>query len=142
MYLDHKVDVWFNRLMMQRNKISWVEFCEEVCKRFGDREFTDEVEEFKNLFRTALMLQRNPLLPEHYFVSIFISGLKDELRPMVKMFKAMTLAKAIEQAKLQELPCETLFKKTKSLSRTNTNTTFQHLSSSATTSAHTKPQNN
>lgn len=43
-----------------------------------------------------------PNLPESYYISIFTSGLKDELKSMVKIIKSITLAKAFEAAILQE----------------------------------------
>ena len=50
----------------------------------------------------TIMLTRNPKLDESYFISSFISGLKEKIKPMVKMFKLQTLAKTFEVAKLQE----------------------------------------
>lgn len=43
-----------------------------------------------------------PGLEESYFLSVFIGGLRDDIRPMVKMFKPKTLLQAWESAKLQE----------------------------------------
>ena len=52
-------------------------------------EYEEKFEELK-----TLMLIRNPKLDEEYFVSSFISGLKEEIKPMVKMVKPQTLSKA------------------------------------------------
>ena len=85
-------------------------------RRFGDRRRRDEVEEFNKLHQTStvkdyqerfeelssLMLVRDPHLSESYFVSSFISGIKEEIRPMVKMLKPNTLIEAFEIAEWQE----------------------------------------
>lgn len=43
-----------------------------------------------------------PHVPECYYISVFTSGLKGEIRSMVKMMKPTTLAKAFEVSSLQE----------------------------------------
>ena len=48
------------------------------------------------------MMIKNPHLVEEYFVSSFISGLKNEIKTMVKMLKLATLYEAFEMAVLQE----------------------------------------
>lgn len=45
------------------------------------------------------------MLSQH-FVSSFFSGLKDELRSMVKMMMPTTVRQAAEKARLQELTLE------------------------------------
>lgn len=76
----------------------------------------DEVEEFNKLQQLrsvikyqekfgslrTLMLVKNPRLPEDYFISTFVSGLKDELKPTVRMMKPRTLMEVFEVAMLQE----------------------------------------
>jgi len=52
-------------------------------------------------------------LTEQYFVSTFISGLKDELRPTVKLMQPATIKQAAEKARLQELAMEAIFRKHK-----------------------------
>ena len=44
----------------------------------------------------------NPRLPEGYFVASFLSGLRDEIKPVVKMHKPSSLAEAYDIALLQE----------------------------------------
>ncbi|XP_071906170.1 uncharacterized protein [Coffea arabica] len=96
------------------------EFSDLLCERFSGKGSRDVIEEFNKLQQKGaveeyeekfeelktLMLLRNPKLDELYFVSSFISGLKEEIRPMVKMFKPQTLAKAFEVAELQECSLE------------------------------------
>jgi len=59
----------------------------------------------------ALMWNAQPTLTDQYFVSSFISGLKDELRSMVKMMMLMTIRQVAEKARLQKLTLEAIFKK-------------------------------
>ena len=48
------------------------------------------------------MMIRNRNLDETYFISSFISGLKEEIKPMIKMLKPATLAEAFELSQWQE----------------------------------------
>jgi len=59
----------------------------------------------------ALLWTSQSSLTKPYFVSNFISGLKDELRPMVKMMMPIMMKQVAEKAKLQELTLEAIFKK-------------------------------
>jgi len=59
----------------------------------------------------ALMLIHTPYLTEAYFVSSFISGLSEELRPMVKVLQPRTLKHAADSARLHEIMVEVLMKK-------------------------------
>ena len=64
------------------------------------------------------MLIGNPKLDEGYFISSFISGFKEDIKPMVKMFKPHTLSKAFEVAELQECSLENLSRQHKPPGRT------------------------
>lgn len=48
------------------------------------------------------MLMKIPQLEESYFVSSFVSGLKEEIKPMLKMLKLTELSATFETARLQE----------------------------------------
>ena len=52
-------------------------------------------------------------LPETFFISCFISGLKDEIQPGVLMFKPTSITQAIGLAKLLETSIEAITKKTR-----------------------------
>lgn len=61
------------------------------------------------------MIQRNPGLPDQYFLDSFVGGLKPSLKPFVRAFKPQALAAAVEYARLQEETLEatkTTFKST------------------------------
>lgn len=59
--------------------------------------YREKFEELK-----TLMLIRNPHLSEDYFISSFTSGLKKEIKTIVKMLKLGTLSEVVEVAHLQE----------------------------------------
>ena len=82
--------------------------CSSDLKKGTVEEYEEKFEELKTLMPT-----RNPRLDESYFVSSFISGLKDEIKPMVKMFKPQSLSKAFEVAELQEYALEIQSKQSK-----------------------------
>ena len=87
---------------------------EEFYERFGDKNMIDLIEEFNKLkqvgsvleYQTkfeeikSLMVITNPTLSEAYFVSSFISGLSDEVRPTVKMLQPATVKQAPKNTKL------------------------------------------
>lgn len=56
---------------------------------------------------------KNPRLSEDYFISSFMSGLKEELKPTVRMMKPQTLMEEFEVAVLQEQAVELSAKKFK-----------------------------
>jgi hypothetical protein len=131
-YLEGKADVWFEGLVRGSDShIEWEEFSQDLCRRFGSKD--DIVEEFNKLIQDgnmddyierfeelrSLMGALNPLLPEAYYVSSFISGLKDEIKPMLKILKPARVLVAFEQAKWQEEANNALTKKTRSLQRSN-----------------------
>ncbi|XP_027118691.1 uncharacterized protein [Coffea arabica] len=120
MYLVGKAEIWFHGVKRRKGRISWEEFCELLKKRFGDRGRRDEVEEFNKLHQTStvkdyqekfeelssLMLVRDPHLSESYFVSSFISGIKEEIKPMelgaLGKFKVLQLSTANTGGKVSE----------------------------------------
>ena len=52
------------------------------------------------------MLIKNPKLDESYFISSFINRLREEVKPLVKMFKPETLRKTFEIVELKEYSLE------------------------------------
>lgn len=61
------------------------------------REYQERFEELR-----PLMLRKDLILPESYFISNFINGVKDEIKPMLKMLKPPLLLEAFEIANRQE----------------------------------------
>ncbi|XP_039039693.1 uncharacterized protein LOC120177719 [Hibiscus syriacus] len=88
--------------------------------RVCDKAFADIVEEFTKLVQKGSveeyqdrfeelhphMLLKNPTLGEEFFVSLFINGLRDDIKHRVKALDPKTLSEAYRQAKLYELSVE------------------------------------
>ena len=70
---------------------------EEFNKLKQEKSLEDYMEKFEEL--KSLMSSWNPSVPEAYYVSSFINGLKEDIRPMLKILKPKTLIQAFEQAK-------------------------------------------
>lgn len=132
MFPEGKADNWFQGVKLERPNLSWTDFCELLCARFASKASRDVVEEFNKLQQKGtveeyekkfeelktLMLLRNPKLDEPYFVSSFISGLKEKIKPMVKMFNPRNLSKAFEVAELQECSLEVQSRQSRSTNKT------------------------
>nr|XP_027120660.1 uncharacterized protein LOC113737665 [Coffea arabica] len=116
MYLEGKAGRWFQGVKAEKPEITWPMFEELLGKRFDNKAGKDIVEEFNKLHQTGkveeyqerfeelkvLMTMKNPHLSEEYFVSSFISGLKDEIKTMIKMLRPTSLSETFELAVLQE----------------------------------------
>ncbi|KAL4384039.1 hypothetical protein GQ457_15G021620 [Hibiscus cannabinus] len=139
MYLIGKAESWFDGYIMQKHKATWHEFAADLCHRFCDKTFTDIIEEFNKLSQKStveeyqekfeelkpFMIQQNASLDENYFVSSFISGLKEELKHRVKAHRPKTVDEAYRLAKLNELAIEYDIKRQRSFSKP---TTYQNSS--------------
>ena len=60
----------------------------------------DYIAKFEEL--KALLLLRNPTMPESYFLESFIGGLTAAVKPIVRAFKPTTVGEASEYARQQE----------------------------------------
>ncbi|XP_074267352.1 uncharacterized protein LOC141590682 [Silene latifolia] len=114
--LSGKVGDWFNAYMAARVTVSWSSFVLDLCARFVDDVGDNVVEKFNKLhqlgslndyldsfeYLKSLMIQRNPLLNDAFFLDSFIGGLKPVIKPFVKAFKPATIAEAVAFARLQE----------------------------------------
>ena len=98
MFLDNKADVWYQGIKVEFPDLSWQQFANMLSERFAEKGTRDVVEDFNKLQQSgtvedyqekfeelkSLMLVKNPHLSESYFVSSFISGLREEIKTMVK----------------------------------------------------------
>ncbi|KAL4351905.1 hypothetical protein GQ457_06G037700 [Hibiscus cannabinus] len=135
MHLEGKAETWFDGYIMQKHRLSWHEFTADLCHRFSDRTDTDVIEEFNKLIQKGsveeyqenfeelkpYIIQQNPYQGEPYFVSSFLSGLKEELRHRVKVHSPTSLVEAYRLAKLHELSLEIEAKRLKPKSYTYSN---------------------
>ena len=113
-YLNEAGDAWFQGWLATKEGSPWIVFARDLCTRFGDKSLRDVIEEFNKLKQEgtmqayqlkfeelrSLMVVHQPHLTEEYFVSSFISGLGDEVRPMVKMMQPGTVEQAADSARL------------------------------------------
>ncbi|KAE8661535.1 hypothetical protein F3Y22_tig00113725pilonHSYRG00880 [Hibiscus syriacus] len=119
MYLMGKAETWFDGYIIQKHRVTWHEFEADLCHRFCDRNYSDIIEEFNKLMQKGsveeyqekfelrpYLLQHHMYLGEDYFVSSFISGLKEELKHKVKVLEPRNLSEAYRQSKLYELANE------------------------------------
>lgn len=60
-------------------------------------EYYDQFEHFK-----SFMVANNPHLPESFYTLSFISGLKEEIRPIVQMFNPETTSRSFYLARIQQ----------------------------------------
>nr|CAD1831413.1 unnamed protein product [Ananas comosus var. bracteatus] len=127
MHLEGRADTWFQGYMAEKGVINWALFSEEVCQRFDGMGMSDVVEEFNKLaqqgtveeyeeqfeeLRARLLTTKSHFTPE-FFLSSFLSGLKDEIKSAVKMLQTKTLAQAFELAKLQEQTMSAMMRKSR-----------------------------
>ncbi|XP_039044642.1 uncharacterized protein LOC120184185 [Hibiscus syriacus] len=131
MYFTGKAEVWFDGYIMKKSRVTWHEFVSDMCHRFADKGYIDVIDEFNKLTQLSsveeyeaqfeelqpYLLQINPELGDEYFVSSFLSGLKEELKHKVKVLEPKTVAEAARKAKLYELAAEVESKKFRSISR-------------------------
>ena len=123
-YLNDAADSWYQGWIKARVvEARWNELAEELYVRFGEKNMSNVIEEFKMMKQTgtvtdyldkfkelrALIWNAQPYLTKQYFISNFVSGLKGELQSMVKMMLPTIMRQATEKAKLQELTLEAIF---------------------------------
>nr|CAD1818748.1 unnamed protein product [Ananas comosus var. bracteatus] len=116
MHMEPKVDTWFHGYIAEKGVVNWEVFAQDVCRRFDSNGLQDVVEEFNKLtqqgtveeyqerfeyLRSRLLQTASHFAPD-YFLSSFLSGLKDELKSAVKMMYPKSLIQAFELARWQE----------------------------------------
>ncbi|XP_026396801.1 uncharacterized protein LOC113291491 [Papaver somniferum] len=103
-HFDSSVDPWF--LNYQQGS-------------FNKLYQTTSVEDYYDLWEhyKSFMVANNPSLPESFYTLSFISGLKEEIRTMVQMFKPDNTAAAFYLARLQQDSMHHQHKSTKSFSK-------------------------
>lgn len=115
----------YQSFKLVKGRVGWTEFVDAIMKRFGKNEGLDFQEEFNKLSQTgslldyierfeelkSLIICKNTKLGEDYFIFSFISGLKAELKPMVRLMKPQILLDAMEIAQFQEQTIDVLVKK-------------------------------
>ena len=127
LYLIGKAESWYNSYIAVRRQVDWEDFVVDLCSRFKEDIGSNVVEEFNKLSQSGtideyldafenlkgLMLLRNPLLPEEYFLDSFVGGLRPNLKHFVRAFKLATLIDVVEYARLQNAPIQATSSTTK-----------------------------
>ncbi|KAF5463169.1 hypothetical protein F2P56_019105 [Juglans regia] len=111
-HMEGKALSWFSWLRDSGTLGNWEEFTTVLRVRFGPSIFEDPIGAFTKLrqtstveeYQTEFKILSNKIkgLTEEFRISTFISGLRDDLKIMVTMFKPNTISAAFGLAKLQE----------------------------------------
>ena len=116
LYMIDKAETWITSYLVARKGVEWDDFIIDLVARFRDDGASKVVEQFNKLQQTgqledyidefenirSLMLQHNHALPDAYVLDSFIGGLKASVKPFVKAFKPVSIAEAIDYARLKE----------------------------------------
>ncbi|XP_074299627.1 uncharacterized protein LOC141630768 [Silene latifolia] len=108
-----KAELWASNYLSVHANVAWEKFAINLSARFRDDLSYNIVENFNKLVQTSsitqyidefeqlkgLMQQKNPLLPDNFFLDSFIGGLKPTIKPFVRAFKPTNMADAIEFAR-------------------------------------------
>ena len=98
---------------MGRRNVTWEEFILDICVRFRANLGSKVVEDFNQLHQSssledylaqfeelkALLLVRNPTMPNSYFLESLIGGLTASVKPLVRAFNPQTLSATIDYAR-------------------------------------------
>ena len=119
-HLEDKALEWFQGYLSTHGIPTWLEFSHDICLRFGPNVYEDDTGVLTKLKQDGLvrnyherfeeLANRTKGLPEEFFVSCFISGLKEEIRPIVQMFRPKTMIQVVGLARLQEEHIEAIGK--------------------------------
>lgn len=115
--------------------VNWNTFKQGIFARFGPDEYEDVVGALAKLRQHSIVreyqeqfeiLDNKTLnLPESFFTSCFISGLKEEIRANVLMFRPTSTTQTISLAKLQEYSIVAITKKAKGVKQGEINSSHQ-----------------
>lgn len=143
MHLDEKAIQWFQWFEKTQKTLDWKGFTYGIQMRFGPNVFEDAIGELTTLQQNSTvkayqerfeeLANRTTGLTEEFFVSCFISGLKEEIRAGVQMFQPGNISQAIGLARLQEESTEAIARKSRTPVRLN------QLGWSSTSLTNTKP---
>lgn len=112
LHLESKADLWYQSFKGERGIVLWSKFSNKVCRRLWELKGGDVIEEFKKLFQISsvfvyqekfeelkvAVMARVPELIETYYISSFISGLQEDIKPTVKIHKPKSLQETFEIA--------------------------------------------
>jgi len=116
LYISGKAEYWWRGTGCNANILPWHQFCRLVGDRFNETSSYEAIGQFHNLKQTGtvseyvdkfeefmgLVKRNNPSLPEDYFISSFVSGLKEHIQHHLQCHKPTTLTNAYWYAKRLE----------------------------------------
>ncbi|GKC75805.1 putative nucleotidyltransferase, ribonuclease H [Tanacetum coccineum] len=115
-HLEGDAIQWHRAFMRTRgatvSEITWADYVRALSARFSNAMFEDPLEELASLNQTDSLHDYNAkfdgllnkvTLSESQAVSLYLKGLKQEIRGPVKMFKPSTLREAYGLAKIQSM---------------------------------------
>ena len=112
LYMEGIALIWFQGAEETGLFVSWNAFVDALQLRFGNSSYDDPMEALKRLKQTSTVTvyktqfeeisNRLTRLSEDYKLSLFLSGLRDEIRLPVRMLHPQSLNSAFGLAKMQE----------------------------------------
>ena len=116
LYITGKAEFWWRGTGCNANTLPWHHFCRMVTDRFNLVSEYEVIGQFHNLKQVGTvvdyvdrfeemvtMVRRNcPQLPETYYISSFISGLKDSIQYHLQCHRPTSLSQAYWYAKYLE----------------------------------------
>ncbi|XP_042939584.1 uncharacterized protein LOC122274627 [Carya illinoinensis] len=112
LYMEGIALIWFQGAEETGLFVSWDAFVDALQLRFGNSSYDDPMEALKHLKQTSTVTvyktqfeeisNRLKRLSEDYKLSLFSSGLRDEIRLLVRILHPQSLNSAFGLAKMQE----------------------------------------
>ncbi|XP_074377041.1 uncharacterized protein LOC141718558 [Apium graveolens] len=117
MHFEGRANIWFSVYQVSRGFVPWRMFVNDVVLHFKNPENRDVHDLFNKLKQTGIVsdyddqfeelraqvIARNRGLNKEYFVSSFVSGLKEHIKLAVKMFRPQSHSDVIFLAKQEEI---------------------------------------
>ncbi|KAH9679855.1 hypothetical protein KPL71_026304 [Citrus sinensis] len=111
-HLDGDAVPWYHWLEQTMGNMTWAQFKRALVTRFGTFEDGDAVGSITKLRQTGTVIEyqrqferlvdRTRNLPESFFISCFLSGLREAIKIGVQMLKPASLLQTFELARFQE----------------------------------------
>ncbi|CAL5378579.1 unnamed protein product [Camellia sinensis] len=118
LHLEDKALQWYQWFEKCHRLINWDLFKQGIISRFGPNSYEDAMGDLTKLKQTTtvkeyqeqfeILANRTCELPEVFFISCFISGLREDIKAGVLMFRPTTIVQAIGLAKMQENSIEAI----------------------------------
>ncbi|XP_052291764.1 uncharacterized protein LOC127900631 [Citrus sinensis] len=111
-HLDGDAVPWYHWLEQTMGNMTWAQFKRALVTRFGTFEDGDAVGSITKLQQTGTVIEyqrqferladRTRNLPESFFISCFLSGLREDIKIGVQMLKHASLLQTFELARFQD----------------------------------------